>query len=475
MKASVVAALVAAAAAAAALLAATGAAGTQACPATNSPNELVVASGSDQEAQLEKPFGEPLQVQLANTNGCALTGNLAGISIHFDAPGSGASGVFASTGTNETTVGTDSSGVATAPTFTANDTAGAYTVDVSSDYGTVELFLSNTASGVLGAIGAVGTTTQQAIVGTQYGAPLQARVLDADGEPIQGVTVDFALETGPYGAGAQFVTGSAQAAATTNASGIATSPLFVANADPGSFVASASTDGLSTVAVYSLDNHTTITSLRALAPSPQTTVVGTHFAGRLNVLLLDLDGQPVEGAPVTFTLPAAATGAGAMFRGGSAQATAVTDAAGEASSPAVVANTTAGTFLATATFAADAVTFPLRVVAGPAHAIAAGAASGETAGVRTRYPVRLAVTVTDKDGNPVPGAVVTFAAPLRGPSGRFGRAGGSRVSRVATDSRGIAIAPPFFANRRPGGFVVTARVGEVSARAAFALTNLPRG
>src|SRR5579864_913182 len=95
---------------------------------------LVLVAGSGQQAQLGKQFGQSLQVMLANTNGCPLTGSLAGVTINFDAPGSGASGIFANSGSREAYVGTDSQGVATAPPFTANYTTGDYAVDAHSDY-----------------------------------------------------------------------------------------------------------------------------------------------------------------------------------------------------------------------------------------------------------------------------------------------------------------------------------------------------
>jgi len=332
------------------------------CPTSNPPTELVVAGGSDQIAQLGKPFQLNLQVELANTNGCPLTGSLGGVAIRFDAPGSGASGIFASTGTNQTTVGTDANGMATAPTFTANDTAGNYTVDVHSGYGSVGLFLSNTASGVVASIVAAGATAQEATVDSQYAQPLQAQVLDANGKPVQGVTVVFVLQPGPHGAGAAFLGGAGQASATTNA-------------------------------------------------------------------------------------------------------------AGQATSPQVVANATAGGVTAIATAGSATLSFHLRNLAGSPTALTAGAASGEATPTHTAYPIRLAVTVTDEEGNPVPGAVVRFSAPPQGPSARFRRARGSRIARATTDALGIAIAPRLIANGKAGGFAVTARVVGTSARTAFALVN----
>src|SRR5438132_4963858 len=143
------------------VLAASGAAAraaSSACPTSNPPNELVLAGGSGQQAQLGKQFAQNLQVALANTNGCPLTGNLAGVTVNIDAPGSGASGICAGSGSREAYVGTDSQGVATAPPFTANFTVGNYTVDAHSDYSTVELSLANTANSLPSSIMATGTT-----------------------------------------------------------------------------------------------------------------------------------------------------------------------------------------------------------------------------------------------------------------------------------------------------------------------------
>src|SRR5262245_12573501 len=84
-------------AAAAVVLAGSGSAGAAgtACPSVSRPNTLRIVAGSPQTAQLEKPFETNLQVALANTNGCPLTGQLAGIWVDFSAPASGQSGTFA--------------------------------------------------------------------------------------------------------------------------------------------------------------------------------------------------------------------------------------------------------------------------------------------------------------------------------------------------------------------------------------------
>jgi len=447
-----------------------------ACPSSNAPNALALVGGSGQTAQLGKQFQSPLQVALANTNGCPVTGSLAGISVDFVGPGSGAGGVFASSGSRIAVVGTDAQGVATAPAFTANDVAGSYSVDAESDLGTVELFLSNTAGGLPASIAATGTSDQAATVNGTYAQPLQARVLDANGDPVQGATVSFAVVPGVTGAGAGFLGGGGPV--TTDSSGIATSPPLLANGMPGRFTATASVEGLSSVAVYTLDNHADAMTIAAAFAGDPTARVDGRYRDALQATVRDGNGQPIEGASVVFAIAPSGSGAGASFLEGAAQATELTDATGRATSPPILANKTAGTFTATAS-AAGAVrpaTFTLENLAGAAASIAVGAASGESTAAGSRFPVPLAVTVLDADGNAVPGAVVVFAAPRSGPGARFrihGRS--SRTARTTTNAKGIAVAPPLAANAATGGYVVTATVKGTSKRAAFALVNGPRG
>jgi protocatechuate 3,4-dioxygenase beta subunit len=472
-------------AAAAALIVSGGSAraSRNACPTSNPPNELVLAGGSGQQAQLGKQFTQNLQVALANTNGCSLTGNLAGVTVNFDAPGSGASGIFAGSGSREAYVGTDSQGVAAAPPFTANYTVGNYTVDIHSDYGTVELSLSNTANGLPASITATAATNQEAPVNGSYAQPLHARVTDASGNPVQGANVTFAILPGTTGASASFAGG--EPSATTDSNGLATSPPLVANGVPGRFTATASTAGVSTVAIYALDNHASTSTLQTTSTHDPKATVDTRYRSSLQARLLDANGQPIEGAIVTFAITAADNGAAANFLGGTSQATALTDANGLAAAPPLVADKTAGSFTATATaLGAQPGQYTLENLAAAPTGIAVGAANGESANVGTRFAIPLAVSVTDKNGNPVAGATVTFAAPIKGATGRFTvprrhakktRVRTSRIVHVQTNSKGIAVAPSFTASAAVGGYAVTATVKGSSVRTAFSLSNLPRG
>ena len=89
------------------------------------PNVLSVAAGGGQTATVGTAFATKLAAGHAMSSAIR-----AGLHRQFSAPTSGASGTFAGgSATATATTGTD--GVATAPQFTANDTAGQYQVNAS--------------------------------------------------------------------------------------------------------------------------------------------------------------------------------------------------------------------------------------------------------------------------------------------------------------------------------------------------------
>ncbi len=259
-------------------------------------------------------------------------------------------------------------------------------------------------------------------------------------------------------------------------------------------------------------------ALTLTAGTPQTATLGSAFATNLQVAFTNSNGCPVTtavaGIPVTFSAPPA--GASGLFSASESNAVTVgSDASGMAAAPGFTANNLAGSYTVTAISAYGSIAFSLTNVegsdlsacgavasttpsAGDAPAgladrptkLTVGVGATQSTPTGTNFPIRLAVTVADAEKNPVPGVLVTFAAPNRGPSGYFTvRSGGahmlvsgtsgshthsSRASRlrrveVRTDGCGIALAPPFTANHRDGGYVVVASVEHV--RAAFALVN----
>ena len=85
-------------------------------------NTIQSLAGTPQSTIVSTAFGTDLQVLVYDANGIAVSG----VTVTFTAPGSGASGLFGASLT--ATAVTNSSGIATGPTFTANATRGSYTV-----------------------------------------------------------------------------------------------------------------------------------------------------------------------------------------------------------------------------------------------------------------------------------------------------------------------------------------------------------
>lgn len=112
--------------------------------------------------------------------------------------------------------------------------------------------------------------------------------------------------------------------------------------------------------------------------------------------------------------------------------------------------------------------------------LTAGVGSMQSTPAGARFPIPLAVTLTDAKSNPVPGVPVTFSAPPAGASGRFttdtpdpdhhAHVSHPHTVEIKTNACGIAVAPPFTANDTQGGYIVKATVRHVRP-AAFALVN----
>jgi hypothetical protein len=301
------------------------------CPSSNPPNELTLTAGTPQTAMLETSFASSLQVTLANSDGCPVTG-AAGVPVTFGAPSSGASGSFAGSGSNTVTVGSDASGAEMAPTFTANGTAGTYTVTASSQYGSVSFSLTNTAAGIPARIVVTGVAPRSAPVLHTFAQPLQVEVLDENGNAVAGVTVTFTLGSGTSGsaaceastaADASFVGGATQASAMTNTSGVATSPALVASAVAARFTATAAVSGAGAAASSAGGSGSVAASSAAIQTSfalasvagvpakltagvaaTESTEVGTGFPVRLAVTVADAEKNLVPGALVRFAAPA---------------------------------------------------------------------------------------------------------------------------------------------------------------------------
>jgi len=305
---------------------------------------IAATSGTPQTANLNVAFGAPLVATVKDSAG----NPLSGVAVTFTAPGSGASGTFAGGGVTNT-VNTNASGVATSAVFTANATTGTYNVNATvAGVASPAVFALTNARPLPASITATGGTPQSAPGGGQF-APLLATVKDASNNPVPGVTVTFTVTPAGNGAAAGFAGGNT---AVTNASGVATSPVLTANSTAGTYTVSANVSpALATPATFTLSNVVTSTpaTITATSGTPQAAFVNAAFSAPLVATVKDVNGVPVPGAVVTFTLNASGSGAGGTFPGNLTSVNVTTDASGVATSPVFTANAIGGSFTVNAT------------------------------------------------------------------------------------------------------------------------------
>jgi uncharacterized repeat protein (TIGR01451 family) len=409
------------------------------------PATITVLGGSEQSAEIETAFAEPLRVEIRDA-----FGNLApSATVTFTAPTSGA------TATVTTTVTTDASGVAST-SATAGAFAGSYAVSasVAGVAASVTFNLTNT-PGAATVIAVSNGDAQETVVDTTFPQPLEVVVTDRAGNPAPGVTIRF---TAP---GSSPSAQLSQGAVVTDASGHAS---ITARADTrsGSYAVTAElAPGLT--ASFALRNLPGAPAQLLVAPlsSPQSATILDAYAEPLAAQVVDAFGNPVPGVTVTFAAPA--TGASA----GLSTTTVVTDANGNVQVIAT-ANASAGGYLVNASVAGipDAASFQLTNLAGAPSLISVEAGGTQSAEVDTDFAERLTVKVVDAQGNPVPSAVVAFTASPDPATATLS------ASSVATGADGVASVSAH-ASTVTGAHVVTAVVLGAATPVAFNLTNTP--
>jgi uncharacterized protein (TIGR03437 family) len=100
-----------------------------------------------------------------------------------------------------------------------------------------------------------------------------------------------------------------------------------------------------------------VSTLTPVSATPQSTAINTAFASPLQASLQNSNGNPVANFPVTFTLPT--NGPGALFADGGNIATVSSNTQGIATSPQIIANSNAGSFIANATTGSVGANFSL--------------------------------------------------------------------------------------------------------------------
>ncbi|MEO6775574.1 MAG: Ig-like domain-containing protein [Kofleriaceae bacterium] len=354
------------------------------------------------------------------------------------------------------TATSDATGLAEV-TATAGSRAGAFLVraSVTGVDQAAAFSLANTA-GTPASLVIAGGDGQAATADTDFAQPLAVEVLDANGNPVPGAVVGFIAPLTP--ATAVLASSSAQ----TDSTGIATVTAH-ASQITGSYQITASLTGSAAPIAFTLANTPGPASAieASLGSTPQNTQVDHPFVQPLVARVSDAFGNNIPGAVVTFAAPP--TGAT-----GALMATSATTGDDGRASTSITAGTVSGAFVVSATTAgvAAAAAFRLANLAGPAHSIAVAVGNPQSATVTTAFAQPLVVLVEDDHGNPVPSALVTFAAPITGATATLAD------DTVVTAPDGTA-QTTVVAGTIAGDFAITATTPSGGAPALFALTAQP--
>ncbi len=369
---------------------------------------LSSSAGNGQTATVNTNVGTSPSVLVKD----AFNNPIANVSITFTVATGGGSVTGATTTTN-------ASGIATVGSWTLGTATGVNTLTASCATCLSGSPVTFTATGTAGAattMTVVATTDNQTQkVSTAVANAPSVIIKDTFGNPVNGVSVAFAVTSGNGS-----VTGSP---ATTNASGVATVGSWILGPVVGTNTLSATAGALS--ATFTATGATGVPQIDFNGGNGQTATVNTNVATAPSVIMKDANGNAAVGVSVTF---AVALGGGSVT-----SATATTNASGIATVGSWKLGTQAGANTLTAT-SSGAINSPVTFTAtgrpDDPSAMQLVAGNGQTAFAGTSVATPPSVRVRDQFSNPINGVSVTFVVASGGGSVTGGTA--------ATGSDGIA-------------------------------------
>jgi hypothetical protein len=298
-----------------------------------------------------------------------------------------------------------------------------------------------------GALVAVTPLTRSGIAGESI--PVSVRVNNTTGTPVSGVIVTFAVTIGG---------GTVTPASSVTGGGGEASATWTLGALAGPNILSAGLGSLTPVLFGATGFAGAAASVTVHAGANQTSTVGAPVPVRPAVLVRDANGNPVAGITVTFGVG----GGGGSLSGSSPE----TDGQGVATVGAWILATTAGPGSLTALVPGlPAAAFAVIGVPDVPATLTAAAGLGQSDVVGVALPVRPAVVVRDRFGNPVAGAAVVFSV----------TGGGGQVSdqAVLSTGDGLATSAPWILGNQHGPQTLVATLTGL-APVAFTATALSR-
>ena len=298
-----------------------------------------------------------------------------------------------------------------------------------------------TATGTAGAAASIaaGTTTTPAVnVGTMVTPAPSVRLLDANGNPVQGATVTF---TGSAGS---TVVGGTQ---TTDANGVAAVTGFQVGNTAGTYTLTASSGTLTPLVFNVTARATGATTLAIAAGNQQSAISGRPVDVEPSVRVTDSFGNPVAGIEVVFDV---ITGGGFVtarrpVTNASGIATVGAWTLGETPGPNTLRATISGAGITTQT-----VTFSATGTPGLPATVTVQGGNAQNAAAGSAVTTPPSVLVRDNRGNPVAGVPVQFVV----------TGGGGTVTggTATTNAQGIATATSWTLGTTAGPQSLVARV-----------------
>lgn len=343
------------------------------------PATLETTLGENQTSPVNRPVPIAPQVRVRDAAG----NGVSGVTVNF-AIGVGGGSVVLSN------VVTGSDGTATVGAWILGPASGPNTLIASVTGLPSVTFTATATGGTAVSMQPISQVTQSGTAGTQAASPPSVVVRDAQGNPVQGVTVTFNVT-----AGGGSLTGPSPI---TDINGIATvgSWTFGPAAGPNTVVASATSLPNVTFNATTTGVATQVTAFSATNPAA---VQGTLVLPPPSVRVTDAGGQGVGQVPVTFAI----TGGG----GSLTLASQLTDATGVAT----VGSWTLGNSLSntmTATVGASVSGNPVTFTASAATKIVVTQQPSQ-AGLGTNFTVTVQLQDANSVASPVSGALLTIS------------------------------------------------------------------
>ena len=401
-------------------------------PPEPDPTVFFRISGDNQSGVVGQPLAKPFVVGTRDRGG----DSLEGIAVTFRVLTGGGS-------LSATAVSTDANGRAES-TLTLGSEPGTNTVEVTAG-GTERVLIFKaeaTLPPVPTTLSIISGNNQTGVTGEALANPFVVEVRDENSNPLENVTVNFAVLTG--GGMLSSTTG------TTGANGQAESTLTLG-----------SQPGTNTVEVSAANSAETVTfNAEATLPPSTPTTLSTVSDGEqdgltdetdpLVVEVLDENGDPIEDVSVTFTI--------SRDDGSMTTTTVTTDEDGQAEFM-LPPDSDPGTYTVTASVEgiAETVTFTVAVPSTPTTLQTISDGEQDDLIVETSMDP-LVVEVLDQDGDPLEDVPVTFTI--------LGTDSSMSTTTVMTDENGRAefMLPP---DSDPGTYTVTASVVGIAETVTF--------